>query len=284
MTPYSLAEMRPHSHIFVFHAAVIVLLTVSACRNTTGPDRDSQSTEAARMVKVVSLAPALTQIARRMGLSILGHTIHCQDAPGVVVGDMLSPSVERIVALHPDAVLAMDFQKSVTSRLEVLGIRVMVFRLDTFSDIEQAMKRLGRAASRESKAREMIRSFRNGLLRRAVCPGSPHVLLVVGRATGRLSSVVAASGSTFLGEALRLAGGVNVLDGWRVPYPRISLEFLRSAHLDAIVDFTKSDPADWSQIEELRHTRVIKLSDSRWTIPGPEAVNLVDELHRRLCR
>ena len=104
----------------------------------TGPvtvtdDSGHQVTLAKPAVRVVSLAPANTEIAFALGAGgklVAGTTY--DDYPAAAralpkIGDFQSPSVEKIVSFQPDLVLATGgIQTGLRTKLENLGIKVFV--------------------------------------------------------------------------------------------------------------------------------------------------------------
>lgn len=78
--------------------------------------------------RIVSLAPSVTQTIIELGgdAMVVGRTSYCPpSASSTVVGDVLTVSLEQIVALRPDVVFTMGFTQPATiDRLRQMGIRV----------------------------------------------------------------------------------------------------------------------------------------------------------------
>lgn len=80
--------------------------------------------------KVVSLSPVITQVLECMEAQehILGCTSFCTCPEAVCVGGLIQPSLEAIISLGPDLVLASDLTSGSTlSALAHLGIPVEVY-------------------------------------------------------------------------------------------------------------------------------------------------------------
>jgi len=136
--------------IAVWTALLLVALTaLTGCAGGAEPDKAASSaaafpvtvtddvgrevTIAARPTRIVSLAPANTEIVAELGAidRLVGVTTYC-DYPAEVadiekVGDFIGPNLEAIAALDPDVVLlTTGVQAEVVGQLEALGASVVV--------------------------------------------------------------------------------------------------------------------------------------------------------------
>ena len=100
--------------------------------------------------RVVSLAPNLTETVYALGLEdkLVGDTIYC-DTPAAAtrkphIGAPLTPSLEAIVALHPDLVLATAINRWETvEAITKLGIPVYTVEQRTVRDMLSVMNSCG---------------------------------------------------------------------------------------------------------------------------------------------
>ena len=128
----------------------------------------------------------------------------------------------------------------------------------------------------------------------------PSVLLLVGKDPGRLTNMIGAGPTAYLGELLEIAGGRNILaDSNLIAYPRISLETVVRLDPDLILDASgmgdlKQDVQmmhermrePWLQHKELsavRNGRVVAITSEALVVPGPRVVDAV-ELMRKPIR
>ncbi len=94
--------------------------------------------------------------------------------------------------------------------------------------------------------------------------------------------------STFYGDVIRLAGGVNAISATAIRYPELSREGLIAVDPDVIVDIVadggvrgisnEAAAADWLELGDLRAVRddrVFVLTDDFVVIPGPRIVDTV---------
>lgn len=90
--------------------------------------------------RIVSLAPSITNSLYDLECQdkIVGVTLYCK-APGKeIIGTLVEPSIEKIISLKPDLVIAADEWASaaIIDRLKNLRINVIVFKKpQRFQDI-----------------------------------------------------------------------------------------------------------------------------------------------------
>ena len=123
--------------------ALLSLILTGAERSATEADRPEIFTDALGFElspgpppqRIVSLSPNLTEILFAIGVArerIVGVTRFCDYPPQVEgldrIGGIVDPSVEKIVSLRPDLVLATRGNPSaVLERLRAAGLRVYAF-------------------------------------------------------------------------------------------------------------------------------------------------------------
>lgn len=194
--------------------------------------------------RIVSLVPSLTEaVALSAPGTLAGATDYCThpadlDVPRV--GGSKYPSVDRVVALEPDLVLANveENRKEDFDALAALGVPVWV----TYpQDLDQALASLERLAAVLAwgtpgwlaAAREAWEPAYSGPRVRAVIPVWRKPWVVLG-------------GGTFAGDLLRRLGVDNVFDG-ADRYPRPSLVDIQARRPDLVVlpdepyEFTAQD-------------------------------------------
>lgn len=191
--------------------------------------------------RVISLGPNVTETIYALNLEkrLVGRTLWCDYPPEAetlpVVGSLMEPNIEAIVALDPDLVIASThFQKESLRMMEQLKIPTLVLygknRIEGVYDIIRgvaaafAVDSAGEAYIR--KMQDRIRSLRTRLEGRK----KPRVYYVIGFGE---SGNYTAGGDTFIHEILELAGGINIaadLDGWSY-----SLEMLLKQDPDLLI-------------------------------------------------
>ena len=107
--------------------------------------------------RVVSLAPSITEslFAIGAGAQVAGVTAYCNYPPAAAlkprIGGMTTPSIESIIALHPDLVLiSMEGNlRDDYSRIMDIRVPVVVSNPRTLEDIYRSLAMLGRTDRKE---------------------------------------------------------------------------------------------------------------------------------------
>ena len=117
--------------------------------------------------RIVSLAPHLTEIMFYLGIGdkVVG-TVRFSDYPEQArdiprVGDALAVSVEAIVGLNPDLVVAWSSggTNDAMNKIVSLGIPVYFSEPKTLADVAKSAARIARLAGRDESGRDADRKF-----------------------------------------------------------------------------------------------------------------------------
>lgn len=213
--------------------------------------------------RVVSLAPSITELLFALGAGdqVVGRTVYDKYPPAALqvpaVGDGLNPSVEAIVARHPDLVLLYRsaHTDAAAQQLERLGIPTLVVRHDRLADIARTARLLGRATGQESGGQALGRSV-DSVLAQPLPPVRSRIAYVVWDAP----PIVIGAGS-FLDELARRAGAENVFHDIATPSATVSIETIVARDPDWIVvvrDSVGDEPPAWSRRPEWRVVRAVR--------------------------
>ena len=167
-------------------------------------------------MRIVSLSPLLTENVFLLGAGerMVGNTSYCtkpEAAKAVAkVGSVMELSIERIIGLRPDLVLAINLSPpQQVAQLERLGLRVRTFHQpESFAEMCDQFLELGTLLGREQRAREIVdEAARRAEAVRTATADLPRrkVFLQVG-ANPLFSSVQ----DSFTHEYMVLGGGENI--------------------------------------------------------------------------
>jgi len=194
--------------------------------------------------RIVSLAPSNTEILFAVGAGdkVVGVTNFCNYpydfAAWVEAGNMTSigsfknPSVEPIVVLDPDLVLASKQSVDAVASLRNLGVNVLVLDAKNISGVLRDILLIGRAADRYSEAvalesdlRQKIDAIANQAADATSTPKVYH----------EVYPSMSAGPETFIDELITLAGGENIFHDASTRYPTVSSEAVIEKNPDIMV-------------------------------------------------
>lgn len=250
--------------------------------------------------RIVSLAPGATAMlfAAGAGGFVVGTSEYSVEPPAAAgiprIGDSAGIDLERIVALHPDAVVVWSggAGAAMIGRLERAGFAVYRHRVVRLDDIAPSIERLGRLAGTDAEARGAARALaaRIAALRARATPAraaaDDTVLLQVWD-----RPVYTVGGGQLLSDSLEACGYRNVYGDLHDAGPAVDLESVLARDPATIVALAPSESvagewlARWRALPVMRAVRtgrLIGIADQRFTRLGPEVVTATEELCRRL--
>lgn len=207
----------------------------------SGNPRSSVDAPAGPAVRIVALSPHLAELvyAAGAGRQLVG-TVEYSDSPPAArqvprVGDAFRVDLEAIAAVRPDLILGWPSGNSqaVLDRLRRLGYRVVDLEPHTLEDIGLHIRLIGAAAGTEEVADRAAVDWDSRLagLRERYRQRSPvSVFYQIAP-----QPLVTATGSHFIGEAIRLCGGVNIFENVPALTPVVSQEAVIAALPEVII-------------------------------------------------
>ena len=236
--------------------------------------------------RIVSLAPSITEMLFALGLGdrVVGVTSYCDYPPEATakekVGDTLRPSIEKVVALRPDLVVASTSSQlqQFISNLEDLGIPVYISNPRNVAGVIESIERIGTLTGVTGRARELSDRLQKrlaGIDAQLQGAPRPHVLMILST-----EPLITAGGSTFVNDLIERAGGRSISATETAEYPQYSLETAVAARPEVI--FLQAQEARLP--ERLRVTpaaqsgRVYHIDDNLMLRPGPRIVDGLEQM------
>jgi iron complex transport system substrate-binding protein len=244
--------------------------------------------------RLVCLAPSVVDdvYALGAGADVVAVTDYVKYPPEAKtkpsVGLPLSPSIETIVALHPDLVLGFGEMSNMDTmkRLEQLGIAVFMVAPHGVEGIYRSIASIGHALNRDESAGELVARLRarEAAVRRRV-RGKPVVNVLMPL---WYDPVVTIGKNAFITELIEIAGGHSVTSDLPQEWPQVSLEAVLELKPEALLlergskmsaDLIRTRPG-WSNIPAIRNNRIYYVDD-RIEIPSPMVFDELEELARQ---
>lgn len=273
----------------------------SSVQDRTGPIVDARGRQIEALPssfdRIVSLVPSATDLLVAMGATdrLVGRTSY-DSAPGVIdrpsVGQPLTPSLERMIELGPDLVIAWRelAGRPRGSRMEALFPSVYYARTTDLDGVRRLLEDLGRMLGRPGAADSLRRVIACQLdtVRGAVRATTPvRAAYLVWPDPPR-----AAGPGSFLDSLLHLAGGRNVFSSAGSQWPRVSLEALVAKNPDVLVLGgigsrapgwqAVSERPGWRSLAAVQSGRIHEVPSDLFHRPGPRVGRAAAALARYL--
>jgi iron complex transport system substrate-binding protein len=249
--------------------------------------------------RIVSIAPNLTEVVFALGDEnrLAGDTDYCDYPPEALrkphVGGVQNPSLDAIVALKPDLVLATKAinRRGTVDALDRIGVPVYVTDAPhSVEDVIVSIEHIGAALGVEKSAADEVGRLRDRLSdldRRLTGIAPRRVFFVV-----QTAPIISTGRNTFIADALRRAGGRSVVET-SAEWPHISLEAIvhlqpeflifANAHTGTSpreIEDLRSRPG-WRDLTAIQQGKIVVLSDAI-NRPAPRLVDAVEQLARAL--
>jgi iron complex transport system substrate-binding protein len=231
-------------------------------------------------LRIVSLLPSLTEAVCAVGgCARLVGVDRWSNHPAEVaalprLGGLDDAQVERIVALAPDVVL-LSTSARVKSRLEALGLRLVVLDSQTHADVQRSLDVIAALLGRPHEGARQWAAVQREL--EAAAAGVPAGWRGR-RAYFEVSSTPHAAGAaSYLGQTLARLGLVNIVPASMGPFPQLAPEFVVRGAPEVLLGPAREVSGfgarpGWSAIEAVREGRVCAFDAAAYELlvrPGP---------------
>jgi len=262
---------------------------------TVTDDSGAAVTLAQPATRIVSLAPANTEIAYAIGAGdkmVAGTSFddYPEEAKSLPkIGDFANPSVEKIASFQPDLVLAAGgIQAGLRSKFEKLGVQVYVVDPTTYEGVMTSITELGQLAGTSEEAQQVVETMKQA---QTEVQGKVGAL---DKATTFLEiyskPLMTAGSGTFIDDMITSAGGQNIGAEAGSGFPSFSTEVL--VQKDPVVYIadsgSMSEPGDiakragFSELTAVKDGRVYVIADNLIARPGPRLAEGLQELAKMI--
>ena len=249
---------------------------------TVTDDAGNEVTLDAPAERIVSLAPANTEIAFAVGaggkmVAGTSYDDYPEEAKALPkAGDFANPNVEKIASFDPDLVLAAaGLQDKVLSKLRELGVQVYVVDPKTYDGTVATILNVGKLAGTETGAQQVADTMNAARQEvQAAVAEQPKVTTFLEIYSKPLMT---AGSDTFIDDMIAIAGGENIGAEAGSGFPTFSTEVLvkddpqvyiaDSGSMSEPGDITKR--AGFSALTAVKDGKVFVIADSIIARPGP---------------
>jgi iron complex transport system substrate-binding protein len=296
---------------------VCVILALACCHAVGAGGAPVQSTNYKRAMKyvtdetgrrvaipfnvqhIVTLAPNLTETIYALGLEdkLAGDTSYCDTPPAAKlkphVGSPQTPSLEAIVAMHPDLVLATTSinRPETADALLRLGIPVYTSDPHTVRGMLDSIARVADLMGASEQGATLVAQLQARLdavhARIADLP-LVHVLFIVWE-----DPLITIGQNTFIADALRWAGAESAIVAEQ-NWPQVSIEEVVRVQPDYILFTSNHSEANddqelsrlrtgpaWKALKAVQMGHIVK-ADDEVTKPSPGLIGAIEQIAREL--
>jgi len=218
-------------------ALALVLLPQAALALTITDQTGRRLVLPAPPARIISLVPSVTEILFTIGAQdrLVGVTDFC-DYPAEArrkpsVGGMLAPSLETMVALKPDLVVATTSGNRHETFDQLARLKIPVYVVNPIT--VDLLSRLGRLADRGEAADRAVAALREriqAVSARVAGRPRPRVLYVLWP-----DPLIVPARDALVSELIALAGGDSVTADGGQGYPRFSMEAALARNPEVII-------------------------------------------------
>ena len=212
----------------------------------------AQDNQPARAERVISLAPHITEMLFAIGAGEQVVAVDdASDYPAAArglpkVANYRSLNMEQLLALQPDLVVAWgNAQQQMVQPLEQLGIAVFYSAPATFAELSKELAGLGQLTGHLQQATQVANDYQQQLnqLEQDYRDASPVTVFY------QIASIplMSANDSTWMGQAVKVCGGVNIMADSPAPYPQVNAEQVLAQDPQVIVAADVAELAHWQQ-------------------------------------
>jgi iron complex transport system substrate-binding protein len=207
------------------------------------------------------------------------------------VGDLIKPSIETIISLHPDLVIGYQPKGplEVTDQLERIGIPIFLVSHDVghgIAGIMHSVSTIGQSLNRTEEADALVHSLQlrvDAVKARTRGLPAPRVFMPIW-----YDPITTIGKHAFITEIIEAAGGRSVTDDIPEEWPQISMEVVLQRAPEALVivrggkmtlQVLQSRPG-WDSLAAIQQHRVYYIDD-RINFASPVAIDALEDLARQ---
>jgi len=220
--------------------------------------------------RIVVLSPELAEIICVLGAEehITGIVLEC-DYPNELheknsVGSFSSPSIEKIAALEPDAVLCTGMEQEILShQLDKLGMEVFRFFPSSLTSLYETIVSVGELLHHNQEADSLVQYMQQKIEKISKLTNKPSVYIEIYN-----KPLMSASSGSFVGDLLRATGLENIFPELPREYCAVSSENIVKLDPDIIIitypNATKKDITSrlgWQTISAVKTNNIYTTED-----------------------
>jgi iron complex transport system substrate-binding protein len=244
--------------------------------------------------RVICLMPSVTDTVFALGAGddVVGISDYTKYPTAALtrpsVGDLIKPSIETILSLHPDLVIGYQPKgpMEVTDQLERVGIPVFLVTPHGIAGIMHSVETIGQALNRMPQADALIHSLQqrvDAVRERTKNLPAPKIFMPIW-----YDPITTIGKKAFITEVIEAAGGRSVTDDLPAEWPQISMEVVLERAPEALLMVRGGkmtlpvllDRPGWSSMEAIKKRRIYFVDDRLYQA-SPIAIDALEDLAKQ---
>jgi iron complex transport system substrate-binding protein len=244
--------------------------------------------------RVICLMPTVTDTVFALGAGddVVGISDYTKYPAAALtkpsVGDLIKPSIETILSLHPDLVIGTQPKgpMEVTDQLERAGIPIFLVSPHGIAGIFHSIESVGTALNRTPQADVLVHSLQqrvDAVKARTKGLPAPRVFMPIW-----YDPITTIGKNAFITEVVEAAGGRSVTDDLSSEWPQISMEVVLERAPDALLLVrggkttlqVLQDRPGWSSMTAIKARRAYYVDD-RINFASPVAIDALEDLAKQ---
>lgn len=217
----------------------VMLLSLSGCVNQH-PDSKNNSSNSEEN-RLVATSVSISQICDKLDIDLVGICESSNELPKryenvTKVGMPMNPDLEILKSLNPDYVISPTTLKNdLEPKYSSSGIDSLFLNLKSLEGMYASISDLGKKFGKEEQAKKLVdefNTFMEDYKSKNAGKQQPKVLILMGLP----GSYIVATESSYVGNLVNLAGGINVYsDGDGQEFLSVNTEDMKSKEPDIIL-------------------------------------------------
>ncbi|MFT7860787.1 MAG: helical backbone metal receptor [Sulfurimonas sp.] len=191
--------------------------------------------------RIIALSPSINEIiyALESGGQVVGNTQYCTYPKAAQkvqkVGGYFSPSLEKIVALHPTLVIMQQNNYKLSQKLKQLRIKTKIVKIDTIKNIQISIAEIGKLLHKEKKAKQILDQIQTSLQSLENITTNKRILMVFGHNISLASNIFVAGQNLYFDDIINSSGNTNALQSTRKGQPVLNAENIIATNPDIVI-------------------------------------------------
>jgi iron complex transport system substrate-binding protein len=151
------------------------------------------------------------------------------------VGGYFSPNLEKILYLKPDMVIMQNSSLKLSKKLNKLGIKTKVLKLQRLTDIQNSIKTIGEVINKQNEAKKILDKIDKKLISLKNITKNKKILIVIGHNTSLVKRIFVVGQNLYFDDIINFSGNKNAFRSTRSGQPILNMENIIATNADIVI-------------------------------------------------